>query len=226
MNGPDEIDTNRNVNAAETVEGPTMQPNVAEYSSSKSSGLGNATQGSFGASVPPPVQPRRPSIGFAVPPGVQDALEPLRPVGKQYLAWIGSALLLVTLFAFPAKTYSYSVLAINASASRTLWDYGTFWGVILLLLALASIALAYVRDYQWLVVTGAISFLILLLNFLYTFSGVLGLSAHPSWGWILLFPSALIIMAAGAMRSTPRDAENPNGLGNIVAQVQNRSAGA
>jgi len=40
---------------------------------------------------------------------------------------------------------------------------------------------------------------------------------------ILLLPGALIILVAGAMRSTARDAENENGLNNIIASVQNRS---
>jgi hypothetical protein len=160
--------------------------------------------------------------GYQVPGSVQDALTPLEPVGKQYLGWIGSALLFVGLFV-AAKTYTYTALNINVSASQSLWNYGTFWAVILLLLVAASAVLAYVRDYKWLLVTGGASLLILILNFLYAFSGDVGFSAHPSWGWILLFPGALIIMVAGAMRSTARDAENENGLNNIIAAVQNSS---
>ena len=67
------------------------------------------------------------------------------------------------------------------------------------------------------------SLVVLVLNFLFTFSGVLGLSARPSWGWIVLLAGALAVLAAGAMRSTPRDAENPNGVDNLIASVQSRS---
>jgi hypothetical protein len=178
---------------------------------------------SFNAS-PPPLRRRSSNapFGYYVPDSVQNALTPLEPVGRQYMGWIGSALLFIGLFV-SAKTYSYSALNISVSASQSLWTYGTFWAIVLLLLVAASAVLAYVRDYKWLLVTGGVSLVILILNFLYAFSGEVGFSAHPSWGWILLFPGAIIIILAGAMRSTTRDAENENGLNNIIAAVQNSS---
>lgn len=163
--------------------------------------------------------------GLTVPSSVQDRLSPLEGVGKQILTWAGAVLLIVGLFV-SAKTYSASF--VSASASRSLWDYGTFWAVILLLLALVSAGLAYIRDYKWLLVTGAASLLICILEFLYAFSNEIegvsssAVSAHPSWGWILLFPGALLILVAGATRPTERDAANDAGLNTVVAQLRSR----
>lgn len=189
------------------------------FSQSSPQGMARATP-SFGRSAGPQGLPG----GVAVPPGVQQALVPLEALGKRLTAWIGCALLLVGLFV-AAKTYSVSAGVFSVSGSRSLWDYATFWSVILLLLIVASAGLAYLRDYKWLVITGAGSFIILILNFLYAFStGVsyAGISARPSWGWILLFPGALLIMAAGAMPATGRDAVDDYGLNRFIASLQNR----
>jgi hypothetical protein len=159
--------------------------------------------------------------GFTIPEPVQRALAPAEGLGKQYVAWIGCALLFIGLFV-SAKTYTFNGPIVSVTATRSLWDYGTFWAVILLLLVLASAGIAYIRDYKWLLVAGGVSLLILLLNFLFAFSGEAGFSAHPSWGWILLFPGALILIAAGAMRPTPRDAMNDNGLTNVISSFQSR----
>ena len=161
---------------------------------------------------------------FTAPAPVQEWLKPLEALGKQYVAWIGSALLLIGLF-ISAKTYSVSIGIYSASASRSLWDYGTFWAIILLLLVVASAGLAFVRDYKWLLITGVASLVILILNFLYAFSGEGGVSAHPSWAWILLFPGALLIIAAGAMRTTARDAQNDQGLDSVIASLRNMTGG-
>jgi hypothetical protein len=40
----------------------------------------------------------------------------------------------------------------------------------------------------------------------------------------VLFVGALAVLAAGAMRSTARDAENPNGVDNLIASVQSRGS--
>lgn len=229
MNGRDEFQTGADTSARDMDDGiiggaagtPAAVRVVPGEESTKETGTFQSATGS----TPPPLRSGRSNglWGYQVPDSVQNALAPLEPVGKQYLGWIGAALLFVGLFV-SAKTYSYSALNINVSASQSLWNYGTFWAVILLLLVAATAILAYVRDYKWLVVTGGVSLVILIVNFLYAFSGEVGFSAHPSWGWILLFPGALIIMIAGAMRSTARDAENENGLNTIISSVQNRSS--
>jgi hypothetical protein len=165
--------------------------------------------------------------GFRVkiPQQVEGWLSPVEGVGKQYVAWIGSALLFIGIF-LSTKTLTVSAGVFSASGSRTLWDWATFWAVVLVLLAIASAGVAYLRDYKWLVLTGAASLVILILEFLWTFSSGVsypGVSAHPSWGWIVLFPGALLILAAGAAPSTPRDAEDDEGLNKLMGQA--RSAG-
>jgi hypothetical protein len=162
---------------------------------------------------------------FRIPQQVEDWLAPVEGVGKQYLAWIGSALLFIGVF-LSTKTLTVSAGVFSASGSRTLWDWATFWAVVLVLLAIASAGVAYLRDYKWLLLTGAASLVILIIEFLWTFSAGVsypGVSAHPSWGWIVLFPGALLILAAGAARSTPRDAEDNEGLSKVMGQT--RSAG-
>jgi hypothetical protein len=162
-----------------------------------------------------------------VPESLQARLTPLERFGKQYVAWAGCLLVLVGIFASD-KTYSFGgFLGVGSgiSGSVSLWDYARFWSLILLLLVLASAAIAYLRDYRWLLVSGAASIVILLLNFLYAFSvgvDLPGVSAHPSWGWILLFPGALLILAAGAMRTTARDAVDEGGAARFVASLRNR----
>jgi hypothetical protein len=67
---------------------------------------------------------------------------------------------------------------------------------------------------------------ILIIQFLWTFSSgysISGVSAHPSWGWILLFPGALLILAAGAMRPTPRDRQDDAGVMRLIGQARSRT---
>jgi hypothetical protein len=222
MNGRDEFQTGGDSSSQEADTGTATGSTPAAVHDVPGD-IGTMGTAGFQSS-PPPLRKRRSNapFGYYVPDSVQNALTPLEPVGRQYMGWIGSALLLIGLFV-SAKTYTYSALNISVSASQSLWNYATFWAVILLLLVAASAVLAYVRDYKWLLVTGGVSLVILILNFLYAFSGEVGFSAHPTWGWILLFPGAIIIILAGAMRSTARDAENENGLNNIIAAVQNSS---
>ncbi|MBV9281144.1 MAG: hypothetical protein JOZ41_13765 [Chloroflexi bacterium] len=188
-------------------------------------GLGQGAQrGPMGGPVGAGQQPL---FGFQTPAGVQQTLAPLEQAGKQIIAWIGSVLLLIGLF-LPAKTVSYSGI-ITVSGSGSLWDYGTFWAVVLLLLAVASAALAYLRDYKWLLITGGAALVILVVQFLYAFSSngvsLEGLSVHPSWGWIILFPAALLILAAGAMRANPRDAVNDQALMSLIGGVRSNVGG-
>ena len=166
-------------------------------------------------------------ISMVMPPGISQVLAPLEPVGKQYLAWIGAVLLFIGTF-LSTKTYSVSAGILGSfSGSDDLWQWASFiWPLLIVLLALASAGVAFLRDYKWLVVTGGVSFLILILQFLYTFStgvSVSGLSAHPSWGWIILFPAALLILAAGVMRPGPRDNPDDHGLERLLDQSRNRT---
>lgn len=192
------------------------------------------TTAAFSTPQSPPVatssRPRSsggPQLAFpsqlAVPTALQERLAPLEKVGKRYLAWIGCALLFIGTFP-DAKTYSWSSSGFSFSASKSLWGYAAFWATVLVLLVIASAGIAFLRDYRWLLITGAASLLILILNFLYAFSGESVYSAHPSWAWILLFPGALLILAAGATRATPRDAPDDNGLNNAVASIMNRGS--
>jgi hypothetical protein len=164
-------------------------------------------------------------VSIVVPPGIPQALAPLEAVGKQYLAWIGAGLLFIGTF-LSTKTYSVNAgIFGSVSGSDDLWQWANFiWPLLLVLLAAASVGVAFLRDYKWLVVTGGVSLLILILEFLYTFSsGVSGVSAHPSWGWIVLFPAALLILAAGVIRPNPRDNPDDHGLERFLGQSRNRT---
>ncbi len=235
MNGRDEFQTG--VSADEPAREPDEgslggvgTPAAVRTAPSDTGTMGTAT---FDASSTPPSTPlkTRPTnapFGIQIPDSVQNALAPLEPVGRQYLGWIGAALLLIGTF-LSVKTYTYNGpnLGLNISvpsASQNFWDFSGLWAFVVLVLALASAGLAFIRDYKWLLVTGGVALIVLVLNFLYTFSGVLGLSARPSWGWIVLLLGELAVLAAGAMRSTTRDAENANGLDNLIAAVQSKSS--
>jgi hypothetical protein len=236
MNGRDEFQTGVSANepalGADEGIGPGTAgaPAAVRDVPGETDTMGTTTSDYSTMSTPPPLKtrPTNAPFGIQIPDSVQNALAPLEPVGRQYLGWIGAALLLIGTF-LHVKTYSYNGpnLGLNIaipSASQNFWDYSGLWAFVVLVLALASAGVAFIRDYKWLVVTGAISFVVLVLNLLFTFSGVLGLSAHPSWGWIVLFVGALAVLAAGAMRSTARDAENPNGVDNLIASVQSRGS--
>ncbi len=193
--------------------------------------LGVAPQSSSGgAAGGPPGAPQRLNypggVSIVVPPGLQQALAPLEGAGKQVIAWVGAVLLFIGTF-LATKTYSISAGIYSASGSHNLWDWASFiWPLLLVLLAAASAGFAFIRDYKWLVVTGGVSLLILILEFLYTFStgvSIPGLSAHPSWGWIVLFPAALLIIAAGVTRATARDAQDDQGLEKLLGQARNRT---
>jgi hypothetical protein len=236
MNGRDEFQTGVSANEAALGADEGIGPGTAGAPAAVRDAPGGAdtmgtTNSGYSTSTTPPPLKTRPTnapFGIQIPDSVQNALAPLEPVGRQYLAWIGAALLLIGTF-LHVKTYTYNGpnLGLNISvpsASQTFWEYSGLWAFVVLVLAIASAGLAFIRDYKWLVVTGAVSFVILVLNLLFTFSGVLGLSARPSWGWIVLFLGALAVLAAGMMRSTARDAENPNALDNLIASVQSRSS--
>jgi len=166
----------------------------------------------------------RPRGAFmTVPPALQQTLAPLEVVGKQFLAWIGAALLIISLF-LNSKTLTVNAVFGTHSTSGTFWDWAPFWGTIIFILALATAGLAYLRDYRWLLVTGALTLVILIFQFLYTFStGVSysGVSAHPPWyTWTLLFAGPLAILAAALMRPNPRDKPDDHGVERLIASLR------
>jgi hypothetical protein len=131
---------------------------------------------------------------------IGDALTPLEGIGKQRLAWIGSGLVIVGLF-LPIKTFTVSFLGVSGSGSSTYWGLNSPEWILFFLLAVAAAGLAYLRMYVWLWFIGALLFVFFILGFINSFlSGVDGVGAHPSWGWIFLFPGALALIAAAAMR--------------------------
>jgi hypothetical protein len=238
MNGRDEFQTG--VDADAPVRGADEgiglgaagTPAAVRDAPGETDTAGTSTFDTSGVSTPPPLKtrPTNAPFGIQVPESVPNALAPLEPVGRQYLGWLGAALLLVGVF-LHVKTYTYNGPGVGLaqipvpSFSQSLWDLSAIWGFIIVVLAIGSAGLAYIRDYKWLLVTGGAALVILVLNFLFTFSSPYILtSAHPSYGWILLFPGALAVLAAGAMRSTARDAENSNALNNLIASVQSRSS--
>jgi hypothetical protein len=236
MNGRDEFQTG--VDADATTRGgdegiglgATGTPAAVRDAPGETDTIGTTIPQASTMSTPPPLKtrPTNAPFGIQIPDSVQSALAPLEPVGRQYLGWIGAAFLLIGTF-LSVKTYTYNGpnLGLNISvpsASQNFWDYSGLWAFVVLVLALASAGLAFIRDYKWLLVTGGVSFVVLVLNLLFAFSGVQGLSARPSWGWIVLFLGALGVLAAGAMRSAARDAENPNALNNLIASVQSRGS--
>jgi hypothetical protein len=163
-----------------------------------------------------------------VPPGIPQALAPLEAVGKQILAWIGAALVFIGTIGFlDTKGWTVSNGIFSISFSRNFWDWAPFWGAVILILSLAVAAIAFLRDYKWLLPAGGLLLLILILEFLYTFStgvSASGVSAHPVWlTWIILFAGALAILAAAAMRPNPRDNPDDHGVERLLAQSRNRT---
>jgi hypothetical protein len=144
-------------------------------------------------------------------------------VGKRYLAWIGAALLIIGLF-LNSKTLTVNTAFGTRSTSGTFWDWAPFWGTIIFILALATAGFAYLRDYKWLLATGALTLVILIFQFVYTFSpGVSypGVSAHPPWyTWTLLFAGALAALAASLMRPNPRDNPDDQGVERLIAGLR------
>jgi hypothetical protein len=145
----------------------------------------------------------------------QGYLTPLEQFGRQPIAWVGSALVFIGVF-LPVKTYSVSAGAFSVNVSWNLWDLNALWGIVVLVAALASAFVAWQRDYRLLWITGGVIAVAELVNLLFTFSAPAFASAHPSWGWILLIPGVLLILAAALLRSNPSEPR-----GDAVAYVQN-----
>jgi hypothetical protein len=135
---------------------------------------------------------------------IQNRLTPLEGIGKQALAWLGCALIIIGLF-IPIKTYPIAFVQLSYSY----WDLNHFLTAIFLILAIAAIALVYLRMYVWLWLIGAFYLVFFLLGFINAFSGGGDISSdsgtispHASYGWIFLFAGLLAMLAAAAMRDT------------------------
>jgi peptidoglycan/LPS O-acetylase OafA/YrhL len=144
---------------------------------------------------------------------IQGYLAPLDALGRQTVAWIGSALLLVGIF-LPAK--SVSVLGFSTSVSY--WDYSKLDSFVLFLLAAASAGLAYIMDFRWLWVTGVASVVFVLLLLVSTLGEAF---VSPSWAFLVLFLGALAILAAAAMKPDPNQAPKQDVM-TLINNMMNR----
>ena len=137
---------------------------------------------------------------------IQNRLTPLEGIGKQALAWLGCALIIIGVFV-PIKTYSISFIQLSYSY----WDLNHFLTALFLILAIAAAALVYLRMDVWLWPIGAFYLVFFVLGFFNSFSGggdvtsdSGSIAPHPSYGWIFLFAGLLAMLAAAAMRDTRR----------------------
>jgi hypothetical protein len=141
-------------------------------------------------------------------------LGPLEQFGRQNVAYVAAALVLIGTF-LPEKYYSVSAGAYSVSATRSIWDLSVLWGIVLVLAALATAFAAWQHDYRLLWATGGVILVAEILNLLNSFSGELGTSARPTWGWIILIVGLLGILAAAIMPSKPGEP-----AGDAVGYVQ------
>jgi hypothetical protein len=146
-------------------------------------------------------------------------LAPLEQFGRQPVAWAGAALTIIGLWT-DVKSYSFSVLGISEGVSINMWNMSGIWSLVILLLAAVSAFAAWQRDYRPLWLTGGAIAVIELLNLVFTFHGVGGFSAHPSWGWIVLIVGVLGILAAAVMRPNPNEPQ-----GDVIGYIQNLTNG-
>lgn len=133
---------------------------------------------------------------------------------SRILGIVGGALVILGIF-LPLVTVSVESAGMSQSVSFLDSIKGGSWeGYVLLLSGIASIALAVLRKYRILIVTGLIAFLVVVLNFINMKSSLakamgqadadmlerMGVSVSTQWlGWIVLFIGSLILIAAGAM---------------------------
>lgn len=149
---------------------------------------------------------------------IQNYLAPLQRLGSQRSAWIGGALLFIGVF-LPTKAATIPI--VNYTVTASFWDFSKFESLILILCALASAWLAFIHDYKWLWATSAVSLVFLIIEF---FDALTASYLHPSWGWLILFPGTLLILAAAVLK---RDASETSGdaVGVVRDLMQRASAG-
>jgi len=145
---------------------------------------------------------------------IQKYLAPLQRLGNQRVAWLGSLLLLIGVF-LPAK--AASIPFANLTVSASIWDFAKFEGFLLIVLALASAGLAYLRDYKWLWGTATAATLFLVIEF---FASLTETYIHPAWGWFILFSGLILLFAAAAQRRDPL--ETTGDAASVVKQMMQR----
>lgn len=148
----------------------------------------------------------------------QRYLAPLQGLGQQRVAWIGAALLFIGVF-LPTKAAAIPFL--NVTVSVSFWDFSKFESLVLILLALASGWLALIHDYKWLWVTGGVSLLFIVIEF---FDALTGSYLHPSWGWLILFPGVILLLAAAALMPDASETSG-NAVGVVRDLVRRTMAG-
>lgn len=220
MDTPDGVGQEQDVQAADTT-APAAEPvgaGVGSTTSRPSSGIGSgSTMGSMGSRFTSATSGIENSAAAA---RAQGYLTPLEQFGRQPIAWLGSALVFIGVF-LPVKTYSVSAGLFSVSVSWNQWDLNSLWALVMLAAAVVSAFVAWQRDYRLLWITGGIIAVAELINLLFTFSAPTGASAHPSWGWILLIPGVLLILAAAVLRPNPSEPQG-DAIGYVQRLINNR----
>jgi len=146
---------------------------------------------------------------------------------SRILGLIGAALVIIGIF-LPLVTVSVAEAGISQSAS--FFDAikaGSWEGYVVLLAGIASIALAWLRKYRLLLLTGVIILGVVLLNFFNFKSSIakamgqtsaealesMGVSLSTQWiGWIALILGGVLLLIAGATgRTLPATSPNYGG---------------
>ena len=132
---------------------------------------------------------------------------------SRILGIVGGVLVLLGIF-LPLVTVTIGQA--NMSQSVSFFDSikgGSWEGWVLLLLGIASIVLAVLRQYKFLIVTGVITLGIVVLNYINMKSSLakamgsadpemlekMGVDVSTNWlGWLVLIIGSLVLIAAGA----------------------------
>ena len=132
---------------------------------------------------------------------------------SRILGIVGGVLVLLGIF-LPLVTVTIGQAGMSQSVSFFDSIKGGSWeGWVLLLLGIASIILAVLRQYKFLIVTGVITLAIVVLNYVNMKSSLakamgsadpetlerMGVDVSTNWlGWLVLIIGSLILIAAGA----------------------------
>jgi hypothetical protein len=143
---------------------------------------------------------------------------------SRILGIVGAVLVLLGIF-LPLVTVSIGQAGMSQSVSFFDSIKGGSWeGWVLLLLGIASIILAVLRKYRFLILTGVLTLGIVVLNYINMRSSLakamgqadaemlkrMGVDVSTNWlGWLALIIGALILIAAGALgRNAPAPGAN------------------
>lgn len=133
---------------------------------------------------------------------------------SRILGIVGGVLVLLGMF-LPLVTVTIGSAGMSQSVSFFDSIRGGSWeGWVLMLLGIASIILAVLRKYKFLIVTGVITLGIVVLNYINMKSSLakamgsadaetlerMGVDVSTNWlGWLVLIIGSLVLIAAGAM---------------------------